>query len=148
MKGEEFLNFAEATLSGGLPVHHRVAIGRSYYGAFNVAAELLRAAGCQIPQNAGAHGVICRLLQEVKCDLTVYAAGSWINSARGIRNKADYELLDTKVEGRNIALRFVLSARNHVTALRSAFAGPLATKIVEEVLAQQAREKSTYRPPG
>lgn len=130
-----------------MPVNHRVALGRAYYCAFNVAAELLRAAGCQIPQNAGAHGVICRLLQEVKCDPTVYAAGAWINSARGVRNKADYELFDTKVEGRNLAERFVLSARKHVTALRSAFAGPLAATIVQEVLDQQAREKSTYRPP-
>lgn len=148
MKAEEFLNFAEATVKGGAPVHFRVAIGRAYYGAFNVAAELLRAAGCHIPNNAGAHGVVCRLLQEVKCDLTVYEAGAWINSGRGVRNKADYELLDRKVEGKNIAERFVLSARHHVTALRVAFTGPLSPKIVEEVLDQQAREKSTYKPPG
>jgi hypothetical protein len=84
----------------------------------------------------------------LKCGLSVYEAGAWINSARGVRNKADYELLDPKVEGRNIAQRFVLSARQHVTALRAAFAGPLGSKIVEEVLEQQAREKSTYKPPG
>lgn len=122
MGPEEFLLFAEKTVQGARPVDHRVAIGRAYYGLFNFAAELLRSCQCNIPENPGAYGAVRDYLLAVTCQQTVMDAGSWIGDAKGARNKADYNLTDKKIEGRNLANLLVQEARIHFNNLTTTFA--------------------------
>ncbi len=146
MDPESFQRFAEATVKGGRPVDCRVAIGRAYYAIFNVAADLLRNAGCTIGFGADAHGKVPQHLLSVTADPAVAKAGSWIGEMKGVRNKADYRMAETLIEYSPTAELWVREAAHHITALKAAFAGANRARILADLRSYEAKMQPGFRP--
>src|SRR5205809_4179227 len=69
----------------------RSGISRAYYAAFHVARRLLEDIGFVVPRAERAHSYLW--LRLTNCgDATVQRAASNLNSLRGQRNRADYDL--------------------------------------------------------
>jgi uncharacterized protein (UPF0332 family) len=132
MDARRFHAQAVELLRGGRPVDCRSAISRAYYGAFHVAAEILRRNGFPILENATAHEQVKRHLLGSR-DTTVIAIGSQLGDLRSMRNKADYELRLAKVEDKKTAELWVSSAGQHIRSLEASFAGPNRAKIVAAI---------------
>ena len=147
MDPEEFQRFALATVKGGRPVDCRVAISRAYYAIFNVAADLLRNAGCTIGFGPDAHGKVPQHLPSVTADPAVRMEGSWIGEMKGVRNKADYRMTDTLIEYAPTAELWVRESARHIAALKAAFAGANRAGILADLRSYEAKMQPGYRPP-
>jgi hypothetical protein len=147
MDPEDFQRFALTTLQGGRPVDCRVAISRAYYAIFNVAADLLRNAGCTISFGTDAHGKVPQHLLSVAANPAVAKAGSWIGEMKGVRNKADYRMADATIEYRPTAELWVREASNHIAAMKAAFAGTNRAGILADLRSYEAKMQPGYRPP-
>lgn len=105
----DFLAVAAELVRVGRPAYCSTAIGRAYYAAFNVAAELLRNAGFTIGKGPQGHGDVVKHL--LGCgDATVRRAGSQIDDLRAMRKKADYRMDATDVEDARTAAALVIGA--------------------------------------
>lgn len=133
MDPEEFQRFAMETIKGGRPVDCRVAIGRAYYSVFNVAADLLRNAGCTISFGADAHGKVAQHLLSIAVAPVIAKAGSWIAQMKGLRNKADYRMDDSQTEHAPTAELWTREASHYITALKDGFAGTNRTRILADL---------------
>jgi uncharacterized protein (UPF0332 family) len=91
MDGKDFLEVAEALSTGYREAEWRSAVSRAYYAAFHVARRLLRQCGFLVPQGDQAHAFLWRRLSNCGHP-DVVNAGQLLNSLRGRRNWADYDL--------------------------------------------------------
>ncbi len=146
MNPEDFQEFALAIIKGGRPVDCRVALSRSYYAVFNVAADLLRQAGCNIGFGADAHGKIPQHLLSVAADSDLPKAGSWLGEMKGVRNKADYRMSDTLIENRPTAELWIREASNQIAVLKAAFAGVNRAAILADLRLYETKMQPGYRP--
>jgi hypothetical protein len=79
------------------PAGRRTAVSRAYYAAFNVAAEFLAAIGHDVPRDAGGHKRAYFYLNNCE-DQSLVEAGGDLDDLRGVRNDADYDMDDKRVE--------------------------------------------------
>jgi len=126
MEPVEFLRFVQATIRGSGKVgavECRVAISRAYYAAFNVAMDLLTAAGFTFFPKDDKHKMVARHL--LWCDdAGVKSVGSTFDSFRAVRNHADYDMNYPGVERLGSAEIWVDEASDCIRTLESAFHGP------------------------
>jgi len=141
----EFYEFARATLRSRRPVDCRVAIGRAYYAVFNVAAKLLRQAGCKIDDGPQGHGQAFNYLLSVTSVPSVVDAGSWMRDTRGSRNKADYKLDDTTVEHFPTADLIVTEAGQHIQELNTAFKGSSLRQVTADLALYKEKMQPGYK---
>ncbi|MCC6418055.1 MAG: HEPN domain-containing protein [Gemmataceae bacterium] len=91
MKPRDFLDVADALITGMGEAEWRSAVSRGYYAAFHAARALLRQCGFEVPQGEQVHGYLwLRLSNSGHPD--VQKAGTDLKLLRQERNWADYDL--------------------------------------------------------
>lgn len=116
----------------------RSAIGRAYYGAFNVGVETLRGTGFSIGKGAAAHGEVHMCLANSN-DTTVSEAGLKLKRLHAQCIRADYQLAATDVENAANARAMVDLAGDIIRTLDAAFTGPGRAQL-QATIAQWRRD--------
>lgn len=142
MNPRDFNHIAAQLVSQGDPVACRTAIGRAYYAAFNVAAELLREMGFHIGQNAAAHDYIAKLLNSSEHREVQSVAGA-LRTLRTSRNHADYRMAKKAVENPKTADGLVQQSVRSIKTLDRCCSGPDRDRIIKSI---QKREHLLSRP--
>jgi len=91
MTGQDFLAVANQLAGGSTEAEWRSAVSRAYYAAYHVARELMEVLGFTVPRAERAHVYLSRRLANCGHSRT-RQAGADLNSLRGDRNEADYDL--------------------------------------------------------
>jgi uncharacterized protein (UPF0332 family) len=91
MTGHDFVLLAKPLAAGSAEAEWRTAVSRAYYGAFHVARQMMTELGFAVARGDRAHSYLSRRLLAAG-DPQVQQAGSDLNSLRGDRNEADYDL--------------------------------------------------------
>ena len=102
MNPREFNELAKVLAAGNRPSEFRSAISRAYYAAFHVALEQLESMGFVVAHGPAAHAEVPRLLLNSSDTELVRIGGSLVDF-RGARNKADYQLRNTRLESATVA---------------------------------------------
>ena len=126
--GQEFLDLAKRWSAGSSEAEWRSAVRRAYYAAFHRARRVLRELGFQVPRGDRAHAYLWRRLSN-SGEAQVQTAGSDLNSLRGDRNQADYEV--DRTLSRREALLQVESASRIVQILNAAAVEPARAQVTE-----------------
>src|SRR5881409_1006708 len=114
---QEYLMLAHRLTAGATEAEWRSAISRSYYAAFHVARNLLNDLGFTVPRADPAHQYLwLRLLNSGNPQVQV--AASDLNSLRGERNLADYDLHRNVTQ--NVARMRVATAQKIIQTLNDA----------------------------
>jgi hypothetical protein len=118
MDPRDFLDLAGRlnSMSDAGPAHHRAAIGRAYYAAYCVAAEVFDRLRWPLPRSANGHDQVVRLLQS-SGDAELRTAGGLLSDLRTDRNRADYDMSRTDVEKPKVAMAKVETAKLIVSEL-------------------------------
>jgi hypothetical protein len=120
----EFLELAEELVERCTACACRVAIGRAYYGALNVASDLLRDAGFAIPENQNCHQLTWQHFINSGIE-ELQMAGSDLSALQGRRNEADYKMRNTLPERYENAKFQVTEARERIETVRRHFNLPV-----------------------
>ncbi len=92
----DFLVQADRLLASGSEVDRRSAVSRAYYAAYHLARVLVaKKCGVVVSKTADAHQTIQRCLMNSQ-HTQLRSAGSRLESLRGERNVADYQLTDAR----------------------------------------------------
>jgi uncharacterized protein (UPF0332 family) len=127
----------------GRPVDLRAAVGRAYYAAFNVAAEVLRSWNIPVVRNAAGHGEVLRFLGNAD-DADLQQATRELVRLRNKRNAADYDPSARDVEDQK-AVQFLVDRAGWVIDTLDQCAAPArSVKIIAAI--QDFRRK--IAPPG
>jgi uncharacterized protein (UPF0332 family) len=131
----DFQRFAERIIRGGAhvgAVECRVAISRAYYSAFNVAIDLLLAAGFTFFAKDDKHKAVARHL--LWCDeADVKRIGSVFDSFRAIRNHADYDMNYPGVERIGTAEIWLDEGAECIRILQAGFRGPGRPSVIASI---------------
>lgn len=141
MDPRDFHTLALRLAAGTTPAEYRTAIGRSYYAAFNVAAELLRNLGFPLGKGAAAHGEVQKCLSSAG-DPGVAAVAAGLGQLHSRRNRADYQLDKLDVETSKNAVAAVAQAGAMIASLDKAFAGPQRAQLQSTI--KQWRRDNGY----
>jgi hypothetical protein len=146
MDPRDFLKVAGmlATVAGDpVGAKRRTAIGRAYFAAYNVAAEMLSVLGAPPMENAEGHNQAVRLL-EVSGDEDLRTLGILLSSLRTERNRADYNMSRTDVESGNKARTATETAQEIIRDLDAFLASPTRQGRVRPLI--QDFYQTTYKP--
>lgn len=116
MDPRDFHKLATELCQHGRPADLRCAVGRAYYAAFNVAAEMFRTWSIPVLQNASGHGEVLRYLGNSN-DAELQQVGYKLGNLRGRRNAADYDLSAKDVENGRTVLLLVDEARRAIATM-------------------------------
>ncbi len=104
----DLLELAEQWAEAPTEVAWRSSVSRAYYAVFHEARSLMRQLGFEVPRGEVAHAYLSLRLSN--CGIpTVEQAGQQLNSLRGDRNRADYDIDRTLRQGN--ARHLVAAAR-------------------------------------
>jgi hypothetical protein len=132
MDPRAFHEVAKELVRVGKPAYCRTAIGRAYYGAFNVGAATLRDNGFTIGRGPQGHGDVVKHLLGAD-DPLVRRVGSQIDDLRAMRNKSDYRMDATDVENARTAAALVAEAERLIATLTTAFSSPSRASLVASI---------------
>jgi uncharacterized protein (UPF0332 family) len=138
MNPRDFHALAVELLTKSTPSRNRSAISRAYYAAFHVALDHLQAAGFTIARNDSVHREVSRLL-DWSDDATLKNVGAKLNDLRGARNRADYDVAQTKYETDKTAAAWVQAAADCIATLDQTFGGPNIATIVDTIRINRKR---------
>ena len=91
MNGRDFLLVAKDLLTSSTEAAWRSSVSRVYYAAFHVARQLLEDVGFTVPRGERAHAYLWLRLSNCG-QPQVQDAGRRLNTLRGQRNRADYDV--------------------------------------------------------
>jgi uncharacterized protein (UPF0332 family) len=91
MNGRDFLTVAKDLLAASTEAAWRSAVSRAYYATFHVARQRMQELGFTVPRGERAHAYLWLRLSNCG-DPQVQQTGRRLNSFRGQRNRADYEV--------------------------------------------------------
>src|SRR5437870_13362662 len=91
MNGRDFLSVAKDLLTSPTEAAWRTSVSRAYYAAFYVARQLLEDLGFAVPRGERAHAYLWLRLSNCG-EPRVQDAGRRLNTVRGQRNRADYDV--------------------------------------------------------
>src|SRR4051812_36246199 len=123
MDPRDFHTLAVRLAAGSSAADRRTAISRSYYAAFNLAAELLRGLGFAVGRGAAAHGEVQRCLANSGI-VQLALVASDLGDLHSSRNRADYQLDRLDVEKSANAQVVVTLGAEVIRLLDAAFRGP------------------------
>jgi hypothetical protein len=126
MDPRDFQKLALQLATAGGAAERRTAISRSYYAAFNVAANHLRSMKFPIGKGAAAHGEVRHCLANAG-NAELVEAGRWLGSLHSQRIRADYELDRKDVEAGADVSANTATASNVIALLDACFGGPART---------------------
>jgi len=138
MDPNEFLRLGEELVERRTPLGCRAAIGRAYYGAFNMTASLMRNAGIKVAGGPKAHQQMWQDL--LNCGIQeLRIPGSQLGDLHGMRRRADYEMDNPDPEDYSTAKFWVTEAREHIETIKQMFAGPNRAAVVAAIVAYRKR---------
>jgi uncharacterized protein (UPF0332 family) len=145
MDGRDFLALAEQWVLGSTEAEWRSAVSRAYYAAFHVARQLLRRCGFAVPRADQAHAYLARRLAYAGHP-DVCRAGTRLNSLRGDRNRADYDLHLPMTQAHAAAQ--VQIAKEIIHHLDAASLDPIKTQITDamKIYERDVLKQVTWRP--
>jgi uncharacterized protein (UPF0332 family) len=145
MDAREFLRLAETLARGTSEVEWRSAVSRAYYAAFHLARDLLFHCSFTVPRADRAHAYLWLRLAHAG-DPDVENAGSDLNTLRGSRNRADYDL--GRPFPQSTAASQVHLARETIRRLAAADQDPLKTQITDamKIYERDVLKDVTWRP--
>jgi hypothetical protein len=146
MDAREYLKLAMELSRRGRPVDLRAAAGRAYYGAFNVAGEVLRGWNIPVLRNASGHGEVLRLLGNAG-DVDLLRVTKELVRLRNKRNAADYDLSARDVEDQKIVQVLVDRAGWVIGTLTSARPPPEARRLSQPFGTTDGRSRLPRRAP-
>jgi hypothetical protein len=114
------------------PASSRASIGRSYYAAFNVAAEMLRRWSIPVARSAAGHGEIIRYLYN-SGDAALTEVSVKLDLLRKRRNVADYDLSATDVENMKTAQSTADTAKHVIESMDQCLAPARSAKIIAAI---------------
>lgn len=121
----------------------RSAISRSYYAAFLVGSEALRAFGFRVPESPGAHEGLARRLSNC-ANSEVKLAGRKLQDLRARRLDADYRMSNTNVEKKANAKIIVEQSRQVIEALDTVWPNDEKEEIVSSILHYETTVLGTF----
>jgi uncharacterized protein (UPF0332 family) len=130
IEGKDFLLLAETWIQGAGEAEWQSAVSRAYYAAFHQSRRLLRDLGFQVPRADRAHAYLWMRLSNCG-NLAIQVAGSDLNTLRGDRNRADYDVEQTITHA--VALLQVQTANRIIQVLGAANAEPVRTQITDSM---------------
>jgi uncharacterized protein (UPF0332 family) len=130
IQGRDFLKVAEELIAGSTEAQWRSAVSRGYYAAFHVARRLLTECGFKVPRGERAHSYLWLRLGNTG-NLTVDIAGARLNTRRGERNQADYDL-DRNIDQTTAATQ-VRADEEVIRTFESVATEPLRTQVTEAI---------------
>jgi uncharacterized protein (UPF0332 family) len=110
MNARDFLDLAMRLSNEDSEADLRTSVSRAYYGAFHTAVQLLAELGVSLPAGPESHQKVRFCLMESGEPLGV-AAGTQLHELRTARNRADYDLVDTRYGVKMNALSEIHSAQ-------------------------------------
>ena len=106
MDARDFLEVALEWATGTCEAEWRSAVSLGYYSAYHVGRQLLDRVGFALPSRPAGHAAVwLRLANAGQPDIV--QAGNSLNSLRGFRNQADYDLGTPFLEERAVAQTYV-----------------------------------------
>jgi uncharacterized protein (UPF0332 family) len=129
---DDFHHLSTELLTNGGPAHIRTAISRAYYAFFHVGAELLREMGFTIRTNANGHVDVSARLSNTG-DADVDHIGWSLDTLRGKRIDADYDIGDRDIEGLKTASSLVEQTGEMILQLRALCKGPKREQLIESI---------------
>jgi hypothetical protein len=127
------------------PASLRAAIGRSYYAAFNVAAEMLRRWNVPVARSAAGHGEIIRYLFN-SGDAALAEVSVKLDILRKRRNVADYDLSAADVENLKSAQSTAATAKHLIDVMDQCLDPARSAKIIAAIA--EYRRKIAPPSPG
>ncbi len=147
MNPRDFLDVAAEWATGAREAEWRSAVSRAYYAAFHVARQLLVQSGFAIPDGPTGHAAVwLRLANAGHPDIV--AVGNGLNSLRGFRNQADYNLGALFLEA--LAVTQTEAAQDAISILDQLLTTPaiLAQVVaVVQVYERDVLHEVTYQQP-
>ncbi len=102
MNPRDFLDQAGEWVSGVNEADWRSSVSRAYYAAFHVGRGLFADTGFTVPNGPNSHGYVwLRLANAGRAEIV--QIGNALNSLRGLRNRADYDLRQAFLETQGVA---------------------------------------------
>jgi uncharacterized protein (UPF0332 family) len=146
MDPRDFLTVADQLATGTLEAEWRSAVSRAYYSAFHVGRQVLIQSNFAIPEGPTGHRAVWLRLANAGVP-EIAEAGNSLNSLRGFRNYADYDLGTPFLEEMGVAQ--VGTAWDIINILDQLVATP--TALAQVVAAIQVYERDvlhevTYQP--
>jgi hypothetical protein len=149
MTGKEFIALANKLAKEAGAAECRSAVSRAYYGAFHVALALLARTGVVLPPAPEAHQKL-RFCLLPSGEVSGAEAGEKLESLRRDRNRADYDLGQSRSEDTDFARRQVRVALEIAHCVESCGAEPAwsrfrtnirayATKVLRVELADESK---------
>jgi uncharacterized protein (UPF0332 family) len=142
--GRDFLKQAQTWINLATEPDWRSAVSRAYYAAFHESRRLLSDLGFAVPRGDRAHAYLWRRLSNCG-DIQVQLAGSDLNTLRGDRNRADYDVQQTLAHAD--ALLQVQAAETIIQIL-DAVVEPARTQITDAMMVYErdVLKDVTWRP--
>lgn len=91
MNGSAFIRVAEKLAPSRDEAERRTAVSRAYYAAFHAGRDFFEDLGFRVPRAEAAHVYLSRRLSAVSVT-SLTAVGNELNTLRGYRNQADYDM--------------------------------------------------------
>jgi uncharacterized protein (UPF0332 family) len=118
MNPTEFVVLANKLSADAAEASQRSAVSRAYYGAMHEARILIESCGFRF--DIGEVHKKLHFCMAESGDAELIAAGRLLDSLRGIRNDADYDLDDEKFRKKAFVAIQMATARNILTTVSSA----------------------------
>ena len=141
MDPRQFGALAERLVSSGLeprPARNRSAVSRAYYAGFLVAREFLRTMSIHIPKSKDAHMSVPTYLRYSNDD-DLKVAATTLETLRGRRTKADYDMQRREEESDNVAQDAVDEAKEVISTLDGCSDPSRRTAIATSINANRTR---------
>ena len=146
MNPRDFLDVADALVTGDTEAEWRSAVSRAYYAAFHVARRLFQDCGFAVPRADAAHGYLwLRLANSGHPD--VQNTGVHLNNLRRVRNQSDYDLDSTLKQ--HVAITHVELAGDIIQLLESVANAPaVQTRITDamKIYERDVLKDVTWQP--
>ncbi len=136
MTPRQFLVVAEDLFEGDTEAHWRSAVSRAYYASFHAGRHLLEKCGFRTPESERGHRHVSDRLSNSGHD-GIRAAGVSLDTLRGFRNLADYNL--SAVFSRLTADRQIEAAKAIIEALEAVEADTAALTAVTQAMRDYER---------
>ena len=92
MNGSAFIQVAIKLAPSRDEAERRTAVSRAYYAAFHAGRDFFDDLGFRVPRAEAAHVYVSRRLSAATSVPSLTAVGNDLNTLRGYRNQADYDM--------------------------------------------------------
>lgn len=144
MDPRDFIVQADLLARTDTAVGHRSAVSRAYYGAYNVATELLDALRFRIPRGHAGHEAVQDRLHYAGVDSVIHA-GAVLRRLQDVRARTDYRMRDPYPEDAAVVAYWLGEAAGVMRILDAAAADPPTRARMTRAIASWEQGRRTSR---